>query len=183
MRARVLVRHRGIVARHRHDRPSAAYDPPMAKTTRGFFGRSKERTRGCRRASTTPATHWPVLNAEVTPHLSTDTWTFRVEGLVEQPDDVDLGRAARAARRRRTRAHPLRDDVVEVRHDVPRRLGRHAPRHRQAAAVGATLRRRVQPHRLHDEPAAGRRRPAARRGSCGRSTAARCRSTTAARPA
>jgi DMSO/TMAO reductase YedYZ molybdopterin-dependent catalytic subunit len=26
-----------------------------------------------------------VLNAEVTPRLATDTWTFAVEGLVEQP--------------------------------------------------------------------------------------------------
>jgi DMSO/TMAO reductase YedYZ molybdopterin-dependent catalytic subunit len=28
---------------------------------------------------------WPVLTAEVTPRLDTATWTFRVEGLVEQP--------------------------------------------------------------------------------------------------
>ena len=55
-------------------------------TTRGFFGR--------RRADRDPrlppgqydaGTQWPVLNAEVTPHLATDTWSFRIEGLVEQP--------------------------------------------------------------------------------------------------
>ena len=54
--------------------------------TRGFFGR--------RRADRDPrlppgqydaGDQWPVLNAEVTPHLATDDWTFRVEGLVEQP--------------------------------------------------------------------------------------------------
>jgi DMSO/TMAO reductase YedYZ molybdopterin-dependent catalytic subunit len=54
--------------------------------TRGFLGR--------RRADRDPrlppgqydaGDQWPVLNAEVTPHLSTDDWTFRVEGLVEQP--------------------------------------------------------------------------------------------------
>jgi DMSO/TMAO reductase YedYZ molybdopterin-dependent catalytic subunit len=28
---------------------------------------------------------WPVLTAEVTPRLATDTWTFTVEGLVAQP--------------------------------------------------------------------------------------------------
>jgi DMSO/TMAO reductase YedYZ molybdopterin-dependent catalytic subunit len=28
---------------------------------------------------------WPVLTAEVTPHLSPDDWTFTVEGLVERP--------------------------------------------------------------------------------------------------
>jgi len=28
---------------------------------------------------------WPVLTAEVTPRLSTSTWTFAVEGLVERP--------------------------------------------------------------------------------------------------
>jgi DMSO/TMAO reductase YedYZ molybdopterin-dependent catalytic subunit len=28
---------------------------------------------------------WPVLTAEATPRMSTETWTFRVEGLVEQP--------------------------------------------------------------------------------------------------
>ena len=55
--------------------------------TRGFFGR--------RRADRDPrlppgqydaGDQWPVLNAEVTPHLSTDDWTFRIEGLVEQPE-------------------------------------------------------------------------------------------------
>jgi DMSO/TMAO reductase YedYZ molybdopterin-dependent catalytic subunit len=54
--------------------------------TRGFLGR--------RRADRDPrlppgqydaGDQWPVLNAEVTPHLSTDDWTFRVEGLVEEP--------------------------------------------------------------------------------------------------
>jgi hypothetical protein len=28
---------------------------------------------------------WPVLTAEATPHLATQSWTFGVEGLVEQP--------------------------------------------------------------------------------------------------
>jgi DMSO/TMAO reductase YedYZ molybdopterin-dependent catalytic subunit len=54
--------------------------------TRGFFGR--------RQAECDPrlppgqydaGDQWPVLNAEVTPHLSTDDWSFRIEGLVEEP--------------------------------------------------------------------------------------------------
>jgi DMSO/TMAO reductase YedYZ molybdopterin-dependent catalytic subunit len=28
---------------------------------------------------------WPVLTAEVTPQLSTSSWSFSVEGLVERP--------------------------------------------------------------------------------------------------
>src|SRR5262249_16259844 len=28
---------------------------------------------------------WPVLTAEPTPHLATDTWTFAIEGLVDHP--------------------------------------------------------------------------------------------------
>jgi DMSO/TMAO reductase YedYZ molybdopterin-dependent catalytic subunit len=28
---------------------------------------------------------WPVLTAEATPKLNTDTWTFEIEGLVEKP--------------------------------------------------------------------------------------------------
>jgi DMSO/TMAO reductase YedYZ molybdopterin-dependent catalytic subunit len=55
--------------------------------TRGFRRRPKAET-----ATRLPpgqydtGASWPVLNAEPTPHLSTDTWTFRVEGLVRQPD-------------------------------------------------------------------------------------------------
>jgi DMSO/TMAO reductase YedYZ molybdopterin-dependent catalytic subunit len=28
---------------------------------------------------------WPVLTAEATPHLATDSWTFTIDGLVEEP--------------------------------------------------------------------------------------------------
>jgi DMSO/TMAO reductase YedYZ molybdopterin-dependent catalytic subunit len=52
--------------------------------TRGF------RSRGTRDARLPPGQYdagseWPVLNAEATPTLSTDSWTFTVDGLVEQP--------------------------------------------------------------------------------------------------
>jgi DMSO/TMAO reductase YedYZ molybdopterin-dependent catalytic subunit len=58
----------------------------MAKITRGFLGRSHE----ARDARLPPGQYdtgrqWPVLTAEATPRLDTSTWTFTVEGLVEQP--------------------------------------------------------------------------------------------------
>ncbi len=58
----------------------------MAKFTRGFTGRESRV-----RASWLPPGQydiedaWPVLSAELTPDLPTDTWTFTVEGLVERP--------------------------------------------------------------------------------------------------
>jgi len=53
--------------------------------TRGF----RRRDRGPRDARLPPGRYdvgsdWPVLTAEPTPRLATDTWTFTVEGLVEQ---------------------------------------------------------------------------------------------------
>ena len=55
------------------------------KITRGFTGR-----RGARDPRLPPGQYdagadWPVLSAEVTPTLSTDTWAFAIDGLVEQP--------------------------------------------------------------------------------------------------
>jgi DMSO/TMAO reductase YedYZ molybdopterin-dependent catalytic subunit len=58
----------------------------MAKVTRGFIGRR----RGEPDPRLPPGQYdagrsWPVLSAEATPKLDTATWTFTVEGLVEQP--------------------------------------------------------------------------------------------------
>jgi DMSO/TMAO reductase YedYZ molybdopterin-dependent catalytic subunit len=58
----------------------------MAKLTRGFLGRG----RGPRDPRLPPGQYdtgnkWPVLTAEATPKLSTSTWSFRIEGLVETP--------------------------------------------------------------------------------------------------
>jgi DMSO/TMAO reductase YedYZ molybdopterin-dependent catalytic subunit len=58
----------------------------MAKVTRGFTGRESR----VRAAWLPPGQYdiedvWPVLSAELTPDLPTDTWTFTVEGLVEHP--------------------------------------------------------------------------------------------------
>ena len=56
----------------------------MSVFTRGFTGRS----RGERDPRLPPGQYdardqWPVLNAEVTPSIPTDSWTFTIEGLVE----------------------------------------------------------------------------------------------------
>ena len=58
----------------------------MPGTTRGFFGRSRQ----ARDPRLPPGQYdagddWPVLHAEATPRLTTERWTFTVEGLVEQP--------------------------------------------------------------------------------------------------
>jgi DMSO/TMAO reductase YedYZ molybdopterin-dependent catalytic subunit len=57
----------------------------MATVTRGFFGRRSGRDPRLPPGQYDAGADWPVLNAEVTPHLVTDSWTFRVDGLVEHP--------------------------------------------------------------------------------------------------
>ena len=58
----------------------------MADSTRGFLGRG----RTARDERLPPGQYdarddWPVLHAEATPALDTATWTFTIEGRVEQP--------------------------------------------------------------------------------------------------
>ena len=57
----------------------------MSRLTRGFLGRGGQRDPRLPPGQYDTGSSWPVLNAEATPRLSTDTWTFTVEGLVEQP--------------------------------------------------------------------------------------------------
>ena len=58
----------------------------MPSITRGFTGRGRaERDPRLPPGQYDTGSSWPVLNAEVTPTLATDTWTFKVEGLVERP--------------------------------------------------------------------------------------------------
>ena len=69
----------------------------MAKLTRGFTGRGRAaRDERLPPGQYDTGSQWPVLTAEATPDLSTDDWTFTVDGLVEQADDVDVGRDPRA---------------------------------------------------------------------------------------
>lgn len=54
--------------------------------TRGFFGRERgERDERLPPGQYDTGGSWPVLTAEVTPDLSTDDWTFRIEGAVDTP--------------------------------------------------------------------------------------------------
>ena len=52
--------------------------------TRGFTGR-RERDPRLPPGQYDARDQWPVLSAEATPHLDTDTWTFEVRGLVANP--------------------------------------------------------------------------------------------------
>jgi len=53
-------------------------------STRGFRGRSGPADPRLPPGQYDTGDDWPVLSAEVTPSLDTATWTFRVEGHVEQ---------------------------------------------------------------------------------------------------
>ncbi len=58
----------------------------MAKFTRGFSRRgTTERDPRLPPGQYDTGNQWPVLSAEATPKVSTDEWTFTVEGRVEQP--------------------------------------------------------------------------------------------------
>lgn len=64
----------------------------MSKFTRGFTGRnrSSQDTR-LPPGQYDTGSDWPVLTAEATPRLSTDDWSFTVEGLVENPSTWTWG--------------------------------------------------------------------------------------------
>ncbi|MFJ7071803.1 sulfite oxidase-like oxidoreductase [Streptomyces sp. NPDC098781] len=53
--------------------------------TRGFTGRPRVRNAALPPGQYDAGDDWPVLSAEVTPDLSPDEWSFRVDGLVEEP--------------------------------------------------------------------------------------------------
>ena len=57
----------------------------MALFTRGFTGRGAEQDQRLPPGQYDIGGTWPVLTAETTPRLDTDSWTFRMEGLVERP--------------------------------------------------------------------------------------------------
>ena len=71
----------------------------------------------CRPASR-PTVKWPVLTVGETPRVSTDQWLLSVDGAVEEPYVLDWDAVHTAGPDRLGRRHPLRDAVVEVRHDA-----------------------------------------------------------------
>ena len=122
-----------------HARSRALRRSSVPGTTRGFFGRS----RAARDPRLPPGQYdarddWPVLHAEATPRLDTDRWTFTVEGLVERARQLDVGADPRPAAVALRGRHPLRDHLVQARHDLRRRLGRHPARRGPARWPSAT---------------------------------------------
>ena len=60
--------------------------PDGARPTRGFVGRRRPAQPGrLPPGQYDTGRDWPVLTAEVTPHLDPQAWTMTVDGLVEQP--------------------------------------------------------------------------------------------------
>src|SRR5712691_2447016 len=57
----------------------------MSRFTRGFAGRGRQHDPRLPPGQYDTGRSWPVLTAEVTPRIDTASWTFTVEGLVEQP--------------------------------------------------------------------------------------------------
>jgi DMSO/TMAO reductase YedYZ molybdopterin-dependent catalytic subunit len=53
--------------------------------TRGFMGRKRNRDPRLPPGQYDTGKSWPVLTAEATPKLDLATWTFTVDGLVDQP--------------------------------------------------------------------------------------------------
>ena len=53
--------------------------------TRGFVGRRGSGARNLPPGQYNVGDDWPVLTAEVTPNVCTDSWTMTVDGLVERP--------------------------------------------------------------------------------------------------
>ena len=101
--------------------------PPIV--SRGFRGR--------RAADVDPArvppgqyvtADFPVLSAGPTPHTALELWDFSIIGELDEPRRWTLGGVPCPPERGNHPRHPLRDQVVEARHRLARRLGRHAAR-------------------------------------------------------
>ena len=150
----------------------------MAFVSRGFRGR---RTADADPARVPPGQYvtrdFPVLSAGPTPHTSLELWDFSIVGEVDEPRGWTLGGVPRPAERGDHPRHPLRDQVVEARHRLAGRLGRHAARR---GRDDGRVRRPVLATAATRPTCRSRTSPAARRGSCSTTTASRSRPSTAA---
>src|SRR5436309_169447 len=90
----------------------------MAKVTRGFLGRNREKDPRLPPGQYDTGNRWPVLTAEVTPKLDRTTWTFKVEGLVEQP--TAWARGPRSARQMTDRNTGIAGTVAAIRPEAAR---------------------------------------------------------------
>ena len=107
----------------------------MSPISRGFSGRRRPEADPSRVPPGPYVTHeFPVLSAGPTPHTPLEAWSFTITGAVDEPRLMDVGRVPRAAERDRDGGHPLRHEVVEARHDLDGRLGRHTARRRRDEA-------------------------------------------------
>ena len=88
----------------------------MSPISRGFLGRRPQADAARVPPGQYLTRDFPVLSAGPTPHTPLDEWTFLISGAVDRAGVVDLGGAARPARRDADGRHPLRDQVVEARH-------------------------------------------------------------------
>ena len=125
---------------------------------------------------------YPVLHVGDVPTVDPSTWTLRLFGLVRARAHADVGRArTRCPSAEVVDRHPLRDEVVEVRHARGAACASATSSRSSSIDAVGDARAAARGVRLHDEHAArrpARRRRAARRGS---STASRSRPSTAVR--
>ena len=109
-------------------------------------------------------------------HAARRAGASRSSGAVGEPASWTWDEFHALPRETFTRRHPLRHEVVEARHDVGRRVGRHAARRRRDRG---RLRHRVVATAATRPTCRSPTSPAARRGSSTRSTASRSSPSTA----
>ena len=101
----------------------------MPPISRGFSGRPR---RDVDPSRVPPGQYvvedFPVLSAGPTPRTPLDEWSLTIDGAVDAAAHLDAGSSCARCRRDVHDRHPLRDEVDEARHDVDRRLARHAAR-------------------------------------------------------
>ena len=71
-------------------------------------------------------TDFPVLSAGPTPHTPLEEWGFTIHGEVEEPVSWPWEEFLALPSETVDRRHPLRDQVVQARHDLDGRVGRRA---------------------------------------------------------